>query len=179
MTEVHKNNRIGVGMKPRINQAQKPNRANPEPESRPEAEGQEHLLAGLASKASAAAAEGGSLDPNYDLEKALTVASDSEVPPAGVEGDFSDIDGMIPNSKDPIVETAAVESANPGVVLDAKRDTAEKTADGTAFFMVKIEEGYVEAIREWAQADGKTVEQFLSEMLYSNYSVYGEPAPSR
>jgi len=51
--------------------------------------------------------------------------------------------------------------------------------DGSEKFIIKVEEGYVEAVKQWAESDGILVEDWLSNALYSYISTYGEPAKGR
>ena len=51
--------------------------------------------------------------------------------------------------------------------------------DGTTKVVVTIQEGYWEAVQQWAEADGVPVEQWLSDRLYEYISTYGEPAKGR
>jgi hypothetical protein len=51
--------------------------------------------------------------------------------------------------------------------------------DGSCGFIVKVQEGYVDAVRQWAEADGVPVERWLSDRLYEYVSTYGDPAQSR
>jgi hypothetical protein len=51
--------------------------------------------------------------------------------------------------------------------------------DGTTKIIVTIQEGYWEAVQQWAEADGVPVERWLSDRLYEYISTYGEPAKGR
>ena len=51
--------------------------------------------------------------------------------------------------------------------------------DGSEKFIITIQEGYTDAVRQWAEADGVPVEQWLSDRLYEYISTYGEPAKGR
>ena len=51
--------------------------------------------------------------------------------------------------------------------------------DGTTKVIVTIQEGYWEAVQQWAEADGVPVERWLSDRLYEYISTYGEPAKGR
>lgn len=51
--------------------------------------------------------------------------------------------------------------------------------DGTTKVVVTIQEGYWDAVQQWAEANGVTVEQWLSDRLYEYVSTYGEPAKGR
>ena len=51
--------------------------------------------------------------------------------------------------------------------------------DGSTKVVVTIEEGYWEAVQQWAEADGVPVERWLSDRLYEYVSTYGEPAKGR
>ena len=51
--------------------------------------------------------------------------------------------------------------------------------DGSCGFIVKIQEGYTDAVRQWAESDGVPVERWLSDRLYEYISTYGEPAKGR
>ena len=51
--------------------------------------------------------------------------------------------------------------------------------DGSTKVVVTIEEGYWEAVQQWAEADGVPVERWLSDRLYEYISTYGEPAKGR
>jgi hypothetical protein len=51
--------------------------------------------------------------------------------------------------------------------------------DGSEKFIVTVQEGYTEAVRQWAEADGVPVERWLSDRLYEYISTYGAPAQGR
>ena len=51
--------------------------------------------------------------------------------------------------------------------------------DGSEKFIITIQEGYTEAVRQWAEADGVDVSRWLSDRLYEYISTYGEPAKGR
>ena len=51
--------------------------------------------------------------------------------------------------------------------------------DGTTKVVVSIQEGYWDAVQQWAEADNVPVEQWLSDRLYEYVSTYGEPAKGR
>jgi hypothetical protein len=51
--------------------------------------------------------------------------------------------------------------------------------DGSEKFVVTVQEGYTDAVRQWAEADGVPVQQWLSDRLYEYISTYGEPAKGR
>ena len=51
--------------------------------------------------------------------------------------------------------------------------------DGSTKVIVSIQEGYFEAVKDWAEADGVPVERWLSDRLYEYISTYGEPAKGR
>jgi predicted HicB family RNase H-like nuclease len=51
--------------------------------------------------------------------------------------------------------------------------------DGSEKFIVTVQEGYTDAVRQWAEADGVDVNRWLSDRLYEYISTYGEPAQSR
>ena len=51
--------------------------------------------------------------------------------------------------------------------------------DGSYGVVVTIQEGYWEAVQQWAEADGLLVERWLSDRLYEYISTYGEPAKGR
>lgn len=51
--------------------------------------------------------------------------------------------------------------------------------DGTTKVVVSIQEGYWNAVQQWAEADNVSVEQWLSDRLYEYVSTYGEPARGR
>lgn len=51
--------------------------------------------------------------------------------------------------------------------------------DGSTKVIVTIQEGYWEAVQQWAEADGVPVERWLSDRLYEYVSTYGEPAKGR
>jgi hypothetical protein len=52
-------------------------------------------------------------------------------------------------------------------------------SDGSTKVIVTIQEGYWEAVQQWAESDGVPVEQWLSDRLYEYISTYGEPAKGR
>jgi hypothetical protein len=52
-------------------------------------------------------------------------------------------------------------------------------ADGSEKFVITIAEGYTDAVRQWAEADGVDVSRWLSDRLYEYISTYGEPAQGR
>lgn len=45
--------------------------------------------------------------------------------------------------------------------------------------VVTIQEGYIEGVRQWAEADGKTMEEWLSDFIAGYLENYGSPARSR
>ena len=51
--------------------------------------------------------------------------------------------------------------------------------DGSTKVVVTIQEGYFEAVTQWAESDGVPIEQWLSDRLYEYISTYGEPAKGR
>jgi hypothetical protein len=51
--------------------------------------------------------------------------------------------------------------------------------DGSYKAVVTIGEGYWNAIKEWAEADGLTAEQWLSNLVMANVETYGQPAKGR
>jgi hypothetical protein len=51
--------------------------------------------------------------------------------------------------------------------------------DGSEKFIITVQEGYTDAVRQWAEADGVPVERWLSDRLYEYISTYGEPAKGR
>ncbi len=51
--------------------------------------------------------------------------------------------------------------------------------DGSEKFIITVQEGYTDAVRQWAEADGVPVQQWLSDRLYEYISTYGEPAKPR
>ena len=51
--------------------------------------------------------------------------------------------------------------------------------DGSEKFVITVQEGYTDAVRQWAEADGVPVERWLSDRLYEYISTYGEPAKGR
>ena len=51
--------------------------------------------------------------------------------------------------------------------------------DGSTKVVVSIQEGYWDAVQQWAESDGVPVEQWLSNRLYEYISTYGEPAGKR
>ena len=51
--------------------------------------------------------------------------------------------------------------------------------DGSEKFIITVQEGYTDAVRQWAEADGVDVSRWLSDRLYEYISTYGEPAKGR
>ena len=63
-------------------------------------------------------------------------------------------------------------------ILDATSVTGPQP-DGSEKFIVTVQEGYTDAVRQWAESDGVSVERWLSDRLYEYISTYGEPAKGR
>ena len=51
--------------------------------------------------------------------------------------------------------------------------------DGTHNMLVKIQEGYIEPIRQWAEQDGKTPEEWVTDALASYLETWSQPAAKR
>jgi hypothetical protein len=66
-----------------------------------------------------------------------------------------------------------------GIKEILKRYRLGDQPDGSCGFIVKVQEGYVDAVKQWAEADGVEVERWLSDRLYEYISTYGEPAKGR
>lgn len=52
-------------------------------------------------------------------------------------------------------------------------------ADGSYRSVVTIPEGYLSAVQEWAEAEGKTVEEWIDSQFFSMMEAYGQPAGGR
>jgi uncharacterized protein YciI len=117
-------------------------------------------------------------DAAADLETAMAVGTETVKdlqPPCGGE----------PRGKRPTItelEELLNKHGSEGVSLEpngAVRLATGPQPDGTTKVIVTIQEGYWEAVQQWAEADGVPVEQWLSDRLYEYISTYGEPAKGR
>jgi hypothetical protein len=66
-----------------------------------------------------------------------------------------------------------------GIKEILKRYGIGEQPDGSCGFIVKVQEGYTDAVRQWAESDGVPVERWLSDRLYEYISTYGAPAQGR
>lgn len=113
-----------------------------------------------------------------DLETAMAVGT-------GTVKELEPPCGGVPMGKRPTIaelEELLNRHGSEGVSLET--NGAVKLAigpqpDGSEKFIITIQEGYTDAVRQWAEADGVTVEQWLSDRLYEYVSTYGEPAKGR
>lgn len=71
-------------------------------------------------------------------------------------------------------EPLAVDPVNRALI-----HTLGEQPNGDYKTVVTINEGYIEAVRQWAEADKKTVEEWLSDFITAYLESYGSPARSR
>jgi len=118
------------------------------------------------------------LGEHDDLETAMAVGT-------GTVKDLQPPCGGVPMGKRPTIaelEELLNRHGSEGVSLET--NGAVKLAigpqpDGSEKFIITIQEGYTDAVRQWAEVDGVPVEQWLSDRLYEYISTYGEPAKGR
>ena len=116
--------------------------------------------------------------PGADLETGMAVE-------AGTVKDLQPPCGGEPRGKRPTIaelEELLNKHGSEGVSLEPNGAVKLATGpqpDGSEKFVITIQEGYPEAVRQWAESDGVPVEQWLSDRLYEYISTYGEPAKGR
>ena len=104
--------------------------------------------------------------PQIDLETAMAVGT-------GTVKDLQPPCGGVPMGQ---MQPAIIYEASGGKEGLAR---VGPQPDGTTKVVVSIQEGYWEAVQQWAEADNVPVEQWLSDRLYEYVSTYGEPAKGR
>ena len=144
----------------------------------------------------------GNLEPENEPEslqnlesKEATVAHDSDLEAAlnesaGVgDGEFGEPEGiLVAHISDPKPPTFDGGKMAPAIIYGSKPQPPLGGAtfpiigvqpDGSEKFVITVQEGYTDAVRQWAEADGVEVERWLSDRLYEYISTYGEPAKGR
>lgn len=115
-------------------------------------------------------------DSVTDLEKAL--AESAEV----IDGEFEDVDDN-PKPTIEMLEKAYGAVSFKGAPAPAMAWLGESALgpqpDGSHKVAVTIQEGYWEAVQQWAEADGVPVEEWLSARLYEYVSTYGQAPRGR
>ena len=101
-------------------------------------------------------------DEPVDLETAMAVGT----------GTVSGFRGIM----QPIMQPSIIYEASGGKEGLAR---VGQQPDGSTKVVVTIQEGYFEAVTQWAESDGVPIEQWLSDRLYEYISTYGEPAKGR
>ena len=81
------------------------------------------------------------------------------------EGSLKDLENMMKNQ--------------PGRVMLKPDSGPVIQPNGDLSVLVSISEEYVEPVRQWADAEGKTVEEWLTQQLGSYLESWGSPAQTR
>lgn len=102
-------------------------------------------------------------DSATDLEKAL--AESAEV----IDGEFADVDEIATTKR---LTKYGAKQLLTSYGLGPQPDGSHKVA-------VTIQEGYWEAVQQWAEADGVSVETWLTDRLYEYVSTYGQAPRGR
>jgi hypothetical protein len=74
---------------------------------------------------------------------------------------------------------SATMSAKPGGMTYYSDPKLGEQPDGSFKVAVRIQEGYIGAVKEWAEADGLSIEDWLSSLVHTNIETYGQPAKAR
>jgi hypothetical protein len=104
----------------------------------------------------------------HDLDLQAALSESEEV----VDAEFEELP-----QTEPIMSTGVgPEKAVIAITRDGKQITLGVQPDGSEKFVISVQEGYPEPVRQWAEAVGVSVERWLEDRLYEIISSYGEPA---
>jgi len=118
--------------------------------------------------------EMGGIDPLTYIEPAKPTAEDLDA--AAEQGGYP-FKPTIAELEAAIESVAAIEILPNGNVV-VKPQLGEQP-NGDFIWPVTVKEGYANAVREWAESDGITVEEWLSNIITQNIETYAMPAKGR
>ena len=204
--ENEKNKRAGIGQKPRGSQQTRGVEALPNEKPVASNEGQEEGVKDPVSEPADRVQEGGGLLEEISTISDKT-AENEKMPSVAVSGGQS-LDEMLAQSKQENPVMGGLRRATPEeeeafrqqtVIRTVRPFTAEELAtlddlpagkitlrselgeqpDGSFNVILRLEEGYIEAVRQWAEAEGLSVEEWVARQFSHYLETWGQPAKSR
>ncbi len=205
--ENEKNKRAGIGQKPRGRQQTRGVEALPSEKPVASNEGQEEGVKDPVSEPADRVQEGGGLleeistisDKTAEKEKMSSVAvfeadksleemlaksvhEDGKAVAIGTDLSVSGGKEIAPriifrSSEFTDADREMLEDLPPGKITVV--DMLGQQLDGSFRVAVRLEEGYIEPVRQWAEAEGITVEEWCSRQLSHYLETWGQPAKSR
>jgi hypothetical protein len=191
-----KKSRVGVGQKPRGKQEPRGVESIPQEKAGASNEVREQVAEEPVLEVQAEIQNGGSLLDENSPKLDKTEFFDEKTTVAVCEG--GNLEEMLAKSKDaeesPVEPNIGLRRATPEEEATLKR-AAEKSAfwkqraagndwvgeqpDGSFNVIIRLEEGYIEPVRQWAEAEGISVEDWCSRQLSHYLETWGQPAKSR
>ena len=178
-----RNKRVGIGQKPRGKQAQSGFEAPSQEKEVAVAAGQERGVNDPVLEAVEGIDRGDGLavekspisDKTEKTEENPTVAISEDLELEAILKQ-SALEGV------PIVEVLegpnGAGTERPAETEQQNRELGEQP-DGSFNVVVRLEEGYIEPVRQWAEAEGISVQEWCSRQLSHYLETWGQPAKSR
>ena len=204
--ENEKNKRAGIGQKPRGRQQTRGIEALPSEKPVASNEGQEEGVKDPVSETADRVQEGGGLLEEISTISDKTAENEKIPSVAVLEG--QSLEEMLAKSKQENPVMGGLRRATPEeeeafrqqtVIRTVRPFTAEELAtlddlpagkitlrselgeqpDGSFNVILRLEEGYIEAVRQWAEAEGLSVEEWVARQFSHYLETWGQPAKSR
>ena len=204
--ENEKNKRAGIGQKPRGRQQTRGVEALPSEKPVASNEGQEEGVKDPVSETADRVQEGGGLLEEISTISDKTAENEKIPSVAVLEG--QSLEEMLAKSKQENPVMGGLRRATPEeeeafrqqtVIRTVRPFTAEELAtlddlpagkitlrselgeqpDGSFNVILRLEEGYIEAVRQWAEAEGLSVEEWVARQFSHYLETWGQPAKSR
>jgi hypothetical protein len=184
-----RNKRVGIGQKPRGKQEARGVEAPSQEKEVAVAAGQEQGVKEPVSEPVHGIARGDGLEaensPKVDetefFEKTPSVAvlEDDNLEQMLAKSIYED-----GHSEDKKIEEIKAEQQkfadeHPPRIQQALHRQIGEQADGSFNVVVRLEEGYIEPVRQWAEAEGISIETWCSRQLSHYLETWGQPAKSR
>ena len=204
--ENEKNKRAGIGQKPRGRQQTRGVEALPSEKPVASNEGQEEGVKDPVSETADRVQEGGGLLEEISTISDKTAENEKIPSVAVLEG--QSLEEILAKSKQENPVMGGLRRATPEeeeafrqqtVIRTVRPFTAEELAtlddlpagkitlrselgeqpDGSFNVILRLEEGYIEAVRQWAEAEGLSVEEWVARQFSHYLETWGQPAKSR
>ena len=204
--ENEKNKRAGIGQKPRGRQQTRGIEALPSEKPVASNEGQEEGVKDPVLETADRVQEGGGL--LEEISTISDKTAENEKMPSVAVSEGQSLDEMLAQSKQENPVMGGLRRATPEeeeafrqqtVIRTVRPFTAEELAtlddlpagkitlrselgeqpDGSFNVILRLEEGYIEAVRQWAEAEGLSVEEWVARQFSHYLETWGQPAKSR